>query len=146
MGDEFSREELIAGEWDSDIDSHPDPEYNFESNGYVCKIIRNLRTWTYCGYVKLPLTHLDFNKKYRELEDIITIHGNLTFGEDGTFGFDCHHILLDDISPLDKTMDSKYDKFKSLSIPLYGREHYWTYDEVKEEVESLTAQFKSREL
>lgn len=31
-------------------------------------------------------------------------------------------------------------------MPLYGREHYWTYDEVKEEVESLAAQFKSREL
>ena len=145
MGDEFSRDELIPGVWDSDIDLHPESEYVFESNGYECKIKRNLINWTYCGYIKLPKTHPDYNKKYSDLEDIINVHGNLTFTEDGMFGFDCYHILKGDISPMDKTMDSKYGKFKSLSTLLYREEHYWTYEEVKDEVESMTEQFKSRE-
>lgn len=144
MGDEFSRDEIIPGIWDSDIDSYPNTEYVFESNGYECKIKRNLFNWTWYGYIKLPKTHPDFNKKYSDLEDIINVHGNLSFAENGTFGFDCYHILKGDISPMDKTMDSKYDKFKSLSISLYGEEHYWTYEEVKDEVESMSQQFKSR--
>lgn len=148
MGTEFAREELILGVWDEDIDNHPEHEYIFVHNGYQCKIERRLSSWTYCGYVQLPATHPDFDRSYDDLEYIISVHGNLTYGENGMFGFDCHHILMADISPVDKMMNKKDPRFAALSsdLPFSRREHYWTFEEVKNEVESLVQQFKNREL
>ena len=142
MGDEFSREEIMPGIWDEDLNSHPESEYKFEASGYQCEIKRDMHHWTYCGYVQLPKTHPDFNNKHPE----IGVHGELTYAKKGLFGFDCHHILMGDISPMDETMKDKHPKMFSDIEPFYGnRKHYWTYEEVKDQVESMAEQFKSRE-
>jgi hypothetical protein len=49
---------------------------------------------------------------------------------------------------MDKTMEQRDERFASLSAfsSSYQREHYWTYEEVKAEVESVAEQFKSREI
>lgn len=145
MGDEFSREELIPGEWDEDIDLHPEQEYEFISNGYKCKVKRNLCNWTYCGYVYLSETHPDFKTKNVDTLPI-NVHGELTFGEDGIFGFDCRHMLMGDISPVDKTMQfNNPTMFPNINF-LNRKEHYWTFEEVKAETESMAEQFKSRDI
>ena len=135
MGSEFSRDELIKGIWDDDLDEHPENKYEFISkSGYKCEIRRG-NSWTYCGYVTLPKGHPFFHKKYHKIEKIINVHGDLTYGRgDGKFGFDCHHILMGDVSPLDETMKVKHpDKFPFIdddifffkSQPHYGNIFYF---------------------
>lgn len=144
MGNTLERSELIGGIWDSDLNKYPDTEYNFTSScGYLCKIKRSPQ-WTYCGYVQLPIDHPYYNKNYDEINDLDTIyvHGDLTFSNDGLFGFDCWHTLMGDISPLEETMCAKdphmfprFDHFKK-STP-----HYWTFDDVKRETNNMAQQF-----
>lgn len=151
MGSEFSRDELIKGVWDDDLDKHPENNYEFISkSGYKCEIRRGY-SWTYCGYVTLPKGHPFFYKKYHEIEKMISVHGDLTYGRgDGKFGFDCHHILMGDISPLDETMKVKHpDKFPFIDNDIFffkSQSHYWTFKETKEETERMAEQFKKYEI
>jgi|SRR5579862_1178621 len=141
MGQDLNREELCKGEWDADLDKYPEKEYLFVSNGYNCSISRNCR-WNYCGYVDLPPNHPDFSKTYQDLEKIISVHGGLTYGNcDGSFGFDTCH--MGDLSPVGVTLKSKYPEM-ILHFPPTTY-HYWTFEEVKTEVENMAKQFKSRE-
>lgn len=149
MGNDFSRTELIKGMWDNDLDKYPERKYEFISkDGYKCEIKRN-HVWTYCGYVILPKDHPFFKKKYQEIEKLIDVHGGLTYGEGrGKFGFDCHHILMKDISPLDETMKVKHPElFPSVDdMCFFGTtSHYWTYEDTKREVERMSKQFKQYE-
>lgn len=145
MGSEFSRQELNNGEWDDDLNKFPDNEYFFVSHEYKCKIKRNRLTWTYCGYVYLPPDHIDYNKSYNELEDIIKVHGNLTYGNNGVFGFDCCHSLMGDVSPVSETLKIKDPKLFQHVDSLSNRYHYWTFEDVKKETENMAKQFKDRE-
>ena len=77
---------------------------------------------------QLPIEHPDFDKTYFDLEDVINVHGQLTFSDNGKFGFDCCH--FDDISPI----------FGSLKDG-----HYLTFDEVKIEIEKMVDQFEKRQ-
>jgi hypothetical protein len=82
------------------------------------------------------------------LEKIIRVHGDLTFGENGKFGFDTHH--MGDISPVDETMAVKAQDERMRKVfqtePLFGNQkHYWTFEQVKEEVKYMAEQFKERE-
>lgn len=143
MGNKLEREQLIKGVWDKDIDKYPLDEYTFESTcGYICEIKRN-NNWIYCGYVQLPENHPDFDKEYNDIQDI-HVHGDLTFGENGKFGFDCGHILKGDISPQDETLKITNPMESTVLTSLHGNEcyHYWTFDEVKNELENLANQFK----
>jgi hypothetical protein len=95
--------------------------------------------------VKLDVAHPDYPKSYLELQEMIRVHGNLTYGDQhGTFGFDCHHTLLGDVSPVDETMatDSRCGFLFHDSTAITP--HYWTFDEVRAEVESMAAQFAAR--
>lgn len=142
MGEKISRESLVEGIWDQDIDSHPN-ESTFIIDGYTCKIKRNV-SWSYCGYIHLPESHPDFHKRYQDIDKEIVVHGDLTFGNgNGVFGFDCHHILMGDISPLD--FSPGVAEFSLLDLSNKNG-HYWTYDEVKQQLESLVAQFKARNI
>lgn len=149
MGATIARNELKSGIWDADINAHPEVKSDeFEVCGYQCRIHRNTAKWVYNGYVQLPKTHPDYKKTYRELEEKIIVHGDLTYGEGGCFGFDCGHMLMGDISPVDETMREKNpDMFPSVDpIFLGGQDpHYWAYEEVVTEITSMAKQFKARE-
>jgi hypothetical protein len=135
MGNELgiSRAEVPKGIWDEDIDAHPTMPVSFTYRGYTCKVNRNPVMWCYCGYTTLPSDHPDFSKTYLELENKISVHGGLTFSNDGTFGFDCGH--YDDICPVSK----------SSSIGHSRGNHYWTYDEVVVEIKKMVDQFIERD-
>jgi hypothetical protein len=123
---------LKKGIWDSDLEKYPENEYFFMYKDYECEIKRNIMTYTYCGYVQLPVDHPDYNESYLELSDV-KVHGGLTFGNDGKFGFDCIH--YNDISPI-------FSSVKPYDSDQNG--HYWTFEETKEEVEKLVDQFIER--
>jgi hypothetical protein len=147
----FWRRELPGGVWDADIDAYPDSKYKFEESGYRCKIVRNQRTYTYCGYITLPRNHPDFGKSFDDLENEIAVHGGLSYGKNGVFGFDCNHVLMGDISPADALMMEKFkgeamaELFDPKKRSITGRTHYWTFEEVKRELAHMARQFKNRE-
>ena len=81
------------------------------------------------------------------LENEMIVHGDLTYGDgSGVFGFDCHHILSGDMSPADETMKLSDSKFNDLFSSPIDNPHYWTFDEVKEELTRLVQQFKARDI
>ena len=90
--------------------------------GYACriKLVKSTFFQFYCGYVQLPTNHPDFAKTYREIDSEIDVHGGLTYGEDGLFGFDCNH-SGDTITE-------------------------WNVARVRQECEALAAIFKLREV
>lgn len=146
MGAEISRNELVSGVWNTDIDAHPENNYQFidSATEYQCSVRRNPSSWTYCGYVQLPNSHPDFSKTYQNLSKQIEVHGGLTFSENGKFGFDTAH--FGDISPARESHQAKNpDLYPPPSSMVNAHSHYWTFDEVKAEVESMAKQFKDRE-
>lgn len=52
----------------------------------------------FCGYVRIPEDHKFYGKDVNELENLLTVHGGVTFagaldGMDGFYvGFDCAHL------------------------------------------------------
>ena len=143
----LTRDQLIPGVWDQDLDEHPEKEFIFISKvGYICEIKRSW-DWTYCGYVYLPKNHPFYEKTCDEIENLIKVHGGLTFGDSkGVFGFDCSHKLAGDISPGDKTMEQKNPElFPLLKSLIFEEPHYWTWKEVKKEIEDMANQFKRYE-
>ena len=136
----FTREQLAKGIWDDDIDRFPLNTYHFELDGYKCNIKRN-NYWSYCGYVELPETHPDCLKDFDEsLEDNIEVHGGVTYINGNVFGFDCSHCY--DISP---GLITSYNILGIQNCRIDEGYHYWTFDEVKEEVVKMVKQFKARE-
>lgn len=51
----------------------------------------------FCGYVRLPVDHKLYGKKYGEIDGLVSVHGGVNFagaldGMDGFYiGFDCAH-------------------------------------------------------
>src|SRR3972149_5576228 len=130
----MDHKQLKKGVWDEDINRYPLDCYTFITKcGYKGEIKRNFM-WIYCGYVYLPEGHPDFHKSTFALESEIVVHGDLTFGSKGKFGFDCGH--SEDLIPIDKTIGYIFPYEK----------HYWTFEEVKREIENMARQFKLREL
>ncbi|EFC42709.1 predicted protein [Naegleria gruberi] len=77
--------------FERDNEEHPckDGELHVVLGGYDCYLKRNaFLCWT--GYVQLPKHHPMFNKCYENIQ--CHVHGGLTYGKDGRFGFDCGHI------------------------------------------------------
>ena len=82
-------------------------EWIQEPSGYKCRITRNERTGTLCGYVGIPKEHrfwgVSYEESHVELSEIeVDVHGGLTYsaeGDDGWwyFGFDTAH--ADDFAP-----------------------------------------------
>ncbi|ARF08601.1 hypothetical protein Catovirus_1_651 [Catovirus CTV1] len=106
-------------------------EYEFVSEcGYKCQLTRN-RLGIFCGYVQLPEHHPYYDKDYFDIKNI-DLKFELSYGENGKFGFDCWNCL----SP-DETMRL----IKSGKV--YNGE--WDYDKVKEETENMAKQFKKLE-
>jgi hypothetical protein len=73
------------------------------------------------------------------------VHGDLSYGANGTFGFDTHQMLGGDISPADETNIRNHPTLFKRIDPLFSTPHYWTFEEVKSEVIDMAEQFKRRE-
>lgn len=101
----------------------------FSHMGYHCTAKRNaMGAW--CGYVKLPITHPDYDADYNDLYHI-DVHGGLTYSKDGEFGFDCAH--AGDLNPLvDFYIDPKDDEYRNIGYAV-------------KEIMGLAEQFKKRE-
>lgn len=95
-----------------------------------------------CGYVTLPDGHPCNGKDYNDLA--IQVHGDLTYGDGATFGFNCAH--CGDKPDMD-LMSEDYRKIHER----YGTAFYLDIATVKsldfciEQCESMAAQFKELE-
>lgn len=123
-------------------------------NGLMCAVTQPIEGGYRCGYVRLPPSHVQYNKDIDEIH--VSVHGGLTLGEietcteykDGLgywIGFDCCHFGDSIFDPSVRsedmiTKDGK-DNMKAREVMTSMRKmHYWTYDEVIEEVEHLADQ------
>ena len=142
MGETCSKEHLPQGPWTEDIEKYPERVYEFPSNGYACKIVRQ-KGWNWNGYITLPLTHPDYGKNYNDID--VHVHGGLTFSENGRFGFDCAH-LTTDIIPIHFYLNKKDPVlFPLFDGPRFCSQTFKDFEFVKKEVESMATQFKNRE-
>jgi len=76
-------------------DLEPD-EINFDYSGYACLIKKIPRLLNLCGYVLIPKEHFLYDKSMDELNEILDVHGGITFNNYLTkyeyfIGFDCGH-------------------------------------------------------
>lgn len=125
----------------------PDKE-QWTYKGYPCLIVRTRVTGALCGYVGVTARHPYYHRSASELDadtTPVSVHGGVTYmGFDSGniysvleqtdtwkdiwwIGFDCSH--LGDYSP-NLQMDSEF------------KEHYWTLQEVRGEVERLADQLQ----
>jgi len=128
MNDLMDRSKWPNGPWLEE----PDKAYwRDKTTGYFCAIRRS-PLGSLCGYVFLPKTHPAYLGTYDYID--VEVHGGLTYGqESGKFfkvGFDCAH--FEDFVP----------GFAALSPEITRGCHYWNWQEVKLEVESLAQQLK----
>lgn len=153
MGQEISQQEIPSGPWDEDLRLYPGtdediektPEkYKFVFSGYKCNLCRNYE-WAWCGYVQTPDTHPFHNQKYQDITDKFTLKtGELTYGNNGVFGFDCSHIFHD-LTPggeYYKNQDEKLARFITLPLNPYNiSPTYKDWKFAKDELENLAKQF-----
>jgi hypothetical protein len=133
------------GPWDSDLDRYNEDEYIFElDDGYKGKLKRNgYLSWN--GYVILPKGHPYANKHYLffnyeapkgfPLPDV-----ELTFSEEGIFGFD--HAHGHDVHPAPHKSVHKYSDYNNYNYASDGT-GYLTFNAVKNEVIELAKYFHS---
>jgi hypothetical protein len=108
-----------------DLEKYPNKSYSFNYEGLDCTLKR-VHQINWNGYVQLPTNHKFYNLDYDELthklnRDGINIHGDLTYGQDGMFGFDTLH--LGDFCIYNNGVDNK--------------EIYWNYEMVEQETKKL---------
>lgn len=82
------------GPWERETNEHQwiDPE-----TGFICRVLRNKMTGTWCGYVGVEEGHPAYEKGYDEVD--VAVHGGLSYGDfwkgdrSGPWylGFDCAH-------------------------------------------------------
>ena len=90
------------------------------------------------GYVKLPKNHPFYNEDYYDINSsgAISVHGGLTYSEDGWIGFDTMH-AYDYWSP---------EELLSVGGTTYPREYFsdkrdiWTIERLTKETKSLARQ------
>jgi len=113
---------------------------------YKCRILRNDRTGTLCGYVGVPRGHRFYGVTYQEAErgdNDFLVHGGLTFsghmGEGSVyhfFGFDTAH--GGDFSPKLVVQMLRWANAEGASHH-YRHEKYRTWDYVQKHVGRLSA-------
>lgn len=78
-------------------------EESYRGYDVVVKLLWNIGNFMmqnrwFCGYVRIPENHKLYGVDYNDLEDILSVHGGVTFagaldGMDGFYvGFDCAHL------------------------------------------------------
>lgn len=136
--------EPSSGPWDDEPDKATwvDP-----ATGLDCMIHRG-PMGALCGYVGVTEGHPEFEVSYHEVD--VRVHGGLTYSDfcretdDESYGI-CHVPepgRPDKVWWLGFDCGHYNDLIPGMSNYLYptGEPHYWTFDEVKAEVERLAAQ------
>jgi hypothetical protein len=117
-------------------------EWIHQPSGYKCEVKRIIFTdykgksnggGYLCGYVTIPKSHPDYGKDYEESDIDIEVHGGLTYGREGKYGFDCAH--LGDMRPFSEE-EYQFD---------YIAAEYRDVEYVTNEVNSMAYQFYKRE-
>ena len=114
-------------------------EWVDELTGYVCEIRRYSSLLHLNGYVSIPKGHPCHGMDYDAVNDLVSIHGGLTYSEKldrgKKFGFDCSH--AGDLSPglLLTMLDVAGSRDWGFKHDVYRD---WNY--VKAEVKNLAAQ------
>ena len=106
----------------------------WEHAGFKCTVIKHPEMEHYCGYVWLPEDHPLANGGERDINNLASVHGGVTYtawqeeGEEKFYvvGFDCAHA-------------GDYVPVLSHRLPSFG-DHKWTLEEVIEEVNHFTEQ------
>lgn len=108
--------------------------------GYPAIVVGQLDGYR-CGYVQLPESHPAVGKYYGALD--IAVHGGLTYGEGGVFGFDCAHFL----DAKDESIMSEECKeyYKQYHDPNFKGVTIKTTEFCIAECESMAQQFKELE-
>lgn len=139
MGNNKSRDDFASGPWDPDLDKHPGPPgtmWWFEYKGYHCEIERG-KMWVYSGFVKLPNNHPDYSEEWKIFKPDQNFRS--LYGEHGRFGFDCW--MDGDMRPILKIMLA----IDPNSFDMYADAHYWTYEDVEEQLKRLVDLFIERD-
>lgn len=124
--------------------SHPwetEPDHvEFKHQGFPC-IAHRGPVGAWCGYVGVPPGHRAHGQHYREIEDVVDVHGGLTYadacqgdichkpapGEPDDvwwFGFDCAH--GGDVSPsMVKLREERPDIFPEPPLLWFGTEEVY---------------------
>lgn len=155
--------ELPPGPWTDDFKNYPENIYTFvmyddndlnseTKKEYKC-CVKRMPCYYWNGYVTVPPTHQFYGAAYliKYRQRIIDVHGGLTCKtENGTFGFDTHHILSGDISPtyvyyqeqskILPIQDPTIRLTLALGTVFSNEPKYWTFEEVKKETEKLARQ------
>jgi hypothetical protein len=130
-------------------------EREWTAYGFKCVVVQAREAQHRCGYVRIPPSHVDYNKEHDNID--VNIHGGLTFSqledcieEDGKgywIGFDCAHFqdaMVDpnvDISSVSEETKKLLSIYRSCSSE---DSHYWTQEEVEKETEELAKQLSER--
>lgn len=70
----------------NDRSVHTSDEDFFNVDGIEC-VVKNIYQFNWCGYVKLPLNHVDLMMNQQQINNIYTVHGDITYCQDGVIGF-----------------------------------------------------------
>lgn len=153
------------GPW---VNEHDHLYWVDEVTGYPCIMHRVSAHGAWCGYVAVPPGHPAYHQSYDDVSERVSVHGGLTYADacqgnichvpepgqpDNVWwlGFDCGH--YGDVTPgSDYQIKAMMESMEMMS-QLFGASapdesphgHYWTEDEVREEVLSLAKQLKELE-
>lgn len=145
----------ILTNWSGSIDSMTwTPQNDQEPADEM--LANSLKTWTHagltcairecgahlCGYVRVPMDHPARRRSYQSVSNAVTVHGGLTYGEDGWFGFDTAH--GNDSWSIEELTRAGVEITDSIRDLAEFRQRYavtsWTVDELVEETNKLAAQ------
>lgn len=101
--------------------------------GFKCTVIKHPEMGHYCGYVWLPEDHPLANGGERDINNLASVHGGVTYnawedvGKEKFYvvGFDCAHAG---------------DYVPSVSFHNHPNDHKWTLEEVTKEVNHFAEQ------
>jgi hypothetical protein len=130
-------------------------EREWTAYGLKCVVVQAREARHRCGYVRIPPSHVDYNKEHDNIVDV-NIHGGLTFSqledcieEDGQgywVGFDCNHsqdAMFDPDVDISTLSANTQRLINIMSIRNEG--HYWTQEEVERETEELAKQLSEHQ-
>lgn len=123
-------------------------EEDFEYKGFRCVVVASGMGHR-CGYVQIPKGHPYFEKPYEEIDEVVNVHGGLTYGtmsksypvetEISSYwlGFDCaHYGDARDLELIKEFNSQVYEIYAGM----YNEGHLWTADEVCDELKQMVDQ------
>lgn len=122
-----------------DDKKHPDSINILNINGYECMIRKSIYSGTWNGYVFIPSNHKLFKKHYNYLAHLSP---EITFSNfinnKWCIGFDHAHWADYQPKMVEQLYGTEYEKL--LQPSPYGTLQYFTFEDVRKELESLIKQ------